>query len=162
MSGPEIAFQALPTQAVAALQSGGRDAYGMMPEQRISDGCDVPCRHCLRLIGAGEAYIVAAFRPFVSLQPYAETGPIFLHASRCERAHDSACHPEILTSPAYLLRGYDDDERIVGGTGGIVSIEDLPDRARCLLARDDIAFVDVRSAAHNCFQCRIARAVVAT
>ncbi|TIP44169.1 MAG: DUF1203 domain-containing protein, partial [Mesorhizobium sp.] len=43
-----IKFKALPTEAVRALQRGGPDAYGHVPEHRISDGDGVPCRHCLK------------------------------------------------------------------------------------------------------------------
>ncbi|MFM2355423.1 MAG: hypothetical protein RLZZ528_1159, partial [Pseudomonadota bacterium] len=50
------------------------------------------------------------------------------------------------------------DERIVYGTGRVVPAGALADYAAGLLARDEIAFVDVRSARNNCFQCRITRA----
>jgi hypothetical protein len=61
-------------------QAGGLDAYGLKPERHRSDGNGIPCRHCLRNVEAGEDYLVLAYRPFPSLQPYAETGPIFLHS----------------------------------------------------------------------------------
>ena len=43
-----LRYVALPTDKVRALQRGGPDAYGMVPEKRISDGDGVPCRHCLQ------------------------------------------------------------------------------------------------------------------
>jgi hypothetical protein len=88
-------FKALPTETVRALQAGAADAYGMPPERKISDGDGVPCRHCLKNVGAGEPYLVLAYRPFPELQPYAETGPIFLHASG-QRSRTSCpnCSPE--------------------------------------------------------------------
>ncbi len=58
----------------------------MPPERRTSNGVGVPCRHCLRNVEAGRDYLILAYRPFPALQPYAETGPIFLHAEPCERA----------------------------------------------------------------------------
>lgn len=75
-----LRYVALPTEEVRALQRGGPDAYGMVPEKRISDGDGVPCRHCLTNVAAGKEYLVLAYRPFPDLQPYAETGPIFLCA----------------------------------------------------------------------------------
>jgi len=75
-----IQFKALPSEQVRTLQRGGPDAYGQTPELRISDGDAMPCRHCLKNIAAGDAYLILAYRPFPELQPYAETGPIFLHA----------------------------------------------------------------------------------
>lgn len=153
-----IMFKALPTDAVRALQRGGTDAYGRPPERRISDGDGVPCRHCLKDVGAGEAYLVLAYRPFAALQPYAETGPIFLHAAECERAGDSEVLPEMLASSDYIVRGYGDDERIVYGTGGVVASDTIGQRAEELFRQRDVAYLHVRSARNNCYQCRIDRA----
>jgi hypothetical protein len=154
----QITFEALPTEAVRVLQRGGPDAYGHKPEQKISDGDGVPCRHCMENVAAGEPYLVLAFRPFPALQPYAETGPIFLHAAECERAPSGADLPGMLASPDYIVRGYSADDRIVYGTGAVVATTGMVERAEALLARDDIAYVHVRSARNNCYQCRIDRA----
>lgn len=149
-------FKALPTETVRALQNGAPDAYGLVPERRISDGDGVPCRHCLRNVGAGEDYLVLAYRPFPELQPYAETGPIFLHAEPCERATDAAALPELFgRTAAYIMRGYSVDDRIVYGTGAVVPTQEIEARAVELLARDDVAYLHMRSAKNNCYQCRI-------
>lgn len=113
---PEIKMIAMPTGEARAFQRGEADAYGNAPEHRLSDGSGVPCRHCLRHVAAGEPYLVLAYRPFPGLQPYAETGPIFLHAEGCERAETGAELPEIAAGvPDYIVRGYGHDDRIVYG-----------------------------------------------
>jgi hypothetical protein len=151
-----IIFQALPTKAVRVLQQGGPDAYGMKPERRISDGDGVPCRHCLTNVAAGEGYLILAYRPFPALQPYAETGPIFLHAEECPRAAEVAELPELFTRTRdYILRGYSADDRIVYGTGAVTPTPEILDRAEMLLERPDVAYVHMRSAKNNCYQCRI-------
>lgn len=151
-------FKALPTAAVRALQAGGPDAYGMAPERKISDGDGVPCRHCLKNVEAGDAYLVLAYRPFSELQPYAETGPIFLHAEECERAVDSNALPDLFgKTPAYIVRGYSADDRIVYGTGSVVPTDEIPARAELLMSRPEIAYLHMRSAKNNCYQCRIER-----
>src|SRR5690606_28755477 len=76
-----IRFVAMPTDQARAYQRGAPDAYGNPPERRISDGSGIPCRHCLQHVAAGQDYLTLAYRPFPALQPYAETGPIFLHAA---------------------------------------------------------------------------------
>ncbi len=137
------------------MRGGGLDAYGNAPERQISDGGGVPCRHCLDYVEAGAPYLVFALRPFSSLQPYAETGPVFMHAEACP-AHDGDALPPILNSRAdYLLRGYGADERIVYGTGDVVVREDVESRATELLSRPDVTSVHVRSTRNNCYQCRI-------
>jgi len=154
-----IRFVALDTALVRALQAGRPDAYGMVPERHASDGDGVPCRHCLQQVAKGEEYLILAHRPFPKEQPYAETGPIFLHAKECERAAEGVELPEMFApTPDYILRGYGKDDRIVYGTGGVIPTRRIPDRAHELLARPDIAYVHMRSARNNCYQCRIERA----
>lgn len=149
-----LRYIAMPDDVAERLQQGGH-AYGNRPERHVSDGDGVPCRHCLRNVEEGEPYLVLAYRPFSSAQPYAETGPIFLHADKCP-APDGNAMPAILTaSTEYLLRGYGADERIVYGTGGVVPQPRIEERAEELLTRPDVAFVHVRSAKYSCYQCRI-------
>jgi hypothetical protein len=152
-----IAFRPLPTETVRHLQGGGADAYGHPADAFVSDGEGVPCRHCLRDVPAGARALVLAHRPFTRLHAFAETGPIFICAEPCTPAAPSAALPAILSSPDYVVRAYDGDERIVYGTGGVVGTADIPARAAALLARPDVAFVDVRSARNGCFQVRVER-----
>jgi hypothetical protein len=153
-----VQFKALPTAEVRRLQHGGPDAYGFTPERKTSDGDGVPCRHCLGNVAAGDDYLVLAYRPFPALQPYAETGPIFLHAEECERAPEEEALPDLFRQTRdYIVRGYGADDRIVYGTGAVVPTADIRARAEALLARPDIAYLHMRSARNNCYQCRIER-----
>jgi hypothetical protein len=152
-----LRFVPIPTETVRAYQAGGVDSYGLLPERRVSDGGGNPCRHCLRMIPEGAGMLVLAHRPFGALQPYAETGPIFLCAEDCE-AGGGAEVPEILASSDYIVRGYGADERIVYGTGGVVATARIVARAEEVLGMPEVDFVHVRSARNNCFQVRIERA----
>ena len=149
-------FVAIPTAVVRGYQSGGLDANGQLPERMVSDGGGNPCRHCLKMIPKGAGMLVLAHRPFPSLQPYAEVGPIFLCVDPCA-AGDGETLPDMLASPDYIVRGYGSDDRIVYGTGGVVATVAIPERAEELLADARVAYVHVRSARNNCYQCRIDR-----
>ncbi|SDC75488.1 DUF1203 domain-containing protein [Ruegeria marina] len=154
-----IRITALPTPEVRALQSGGPDAYGNPPERAVSDGGGNPCRHCLRHVPKGTEMLILAHRPFATVHPYAETGPIFLCANPCDRHVDDGTLPEVLTSsPDYLIKGYDRNDRIVYGTGRVTPAADLANGAAAILSRPDVAYVHVRSARNNCYQARIDRA----
>jgi hypothetical protein len=154
-----IRYVALPTDRVRALQAGGTDAYGLTPERHVSDGDGVPCRHCLRNVEAGADYLILAYRPFPELQPYAETGPIFLHAEPCERAAEAGDMPEMYQATAdHIVRGYGHDDRIVYGTGAVVPTHLIGERAEALLQRPDVVYLHMRSARNNCYACRIERA----
>lgn len=147
-------FVAIPTDAVRAYQAGGLDANGQAPERQVSDGGGNPCRHCLGLIPKEAGMLVLAHRPFPKPQPYAEVGPIFLCSDPCA-AGGGGVLPEMLASPEYIVRGYGADDRIVYGTGGVVATGAIAARAEELLADPRVAYVHVRSARNNCFQCRI-------
>jgi hypothetical protein len=154
-----IRFEAMPAADAEALWNGGTDAYGFLPEQQVSDGPGHPCRHCLENIDAGETLLVLAYRPFPGLQPYAETGPIFLHGKPCRRYAAKEVLPPVLeTSPDFILRGYGHDERIIYGTGAVTPQSEIRGYSERLFARNDVAYIHVRSARNNCFQCRIERA----
>src|SRR5215813_37888 len=44
-----------------------------------------PCRHCLRWAQPGERVILFPYAAIPSGHPDSETGPIFVHAEKCER-----------------------------------------------------------------------------
>lgn len=149
-------FVAMPTETALAFQNGQPDANGQRPEQHISDGDGVPCRHCLSQVAKGEPYLILAYRPFPAPQPYAEIGPIFLHANACNRyAEPAKVPPMFLEWEHLLIRGYNDRDRIVYGTGGVVKTSDMAAAATHILEQSDVAYIHVRSAKNNCFQCRI-------
>jgi len=153
-----LIFEALDSGVVANLRAGGPDANGQPAERgAISSGNGVPCRHCLAHVPEGQEYLILAHRPFPEPQPYAETGPIFLCADGCARWEGEGMPPILTTSPDYLLKGYSADHRIVYGTGRVVPAEEVTGHAASVLADPKVAFVDVRSARNNCFQCRIKR-----
>lgn len=130
-----------------------RRRSGMSPK-----GGMMPCRHCLTDIKAGEPYLILALRPFPSAQPYAELGPIFLHADGCARHPDSQDVPAMfLARESYLMRGYGSDDRIVYGTGRTVAPAAMAAAAREIFADKRVSYIHVRSPTNNCYQCRIER-----
>jgi hypothetical protein len=149
-------YVAIPTGMARHYQAGGPDANGQAPERGVSDGGGNPCRHCLRMIPQGAGMLILAHRPFPAPQPYAEVGPIFLCADPCEPGGGAAV-PDLLASPDYIVRGYGPDDRIVYGTGGVVATGMIPARAAELFQNPRVAYLHVRSARNNCFQCRIDR-----
>ncbi len=152
----KLTFVPLPPDIVAHYRAGGLDANGRPPEPCVSNGSGNPCRACLRDIAYGEPMLIVGHKPFASTQPYAETGPIFLHAKACEPpAEASAVPPVIAERDQFLIRGYSADERIVDGTGSLVRMEELENACHMLFQRDTVVFIHIRSATNGCFQCRV-------
>jgi hypothetical protein len=148
----------MPQILADAYRAGQHDAYDLPPERQIAEGAGNPCRCCLNFIPKGKEMLVLAHRPFQALHPYAETGPVFLCAAPCQ-AHLSG-RPDVLQgSPDYLLKGYDQDERIIYGTGQITAQHEIDSYVEQLLARPEVAFVDMRSSRNNCWLARFQRSV---
>jgi len=154
----QVRFNPIPTAFAQSIWKGGLDANSMKAEHHISDGNGVPCRHCLCQVAAGDAYLILAYRPFPAPQPYAEIGPIFLHAEPCLAYEDRENTPAMfLGGEPRIVRGYDGEDRIVYDTGRIVRPEEIVSYARDLLSNPEIAYIHVRSSMNNCFSFRIDR-----
>lgn len=153
-----IKFLALETSLVRSLQAGGRDANNMRPEKVMATEKIGLCRHCLKEIVAGEEMLILSHRPFQATQPYAEQGPLFLHANPCERFEETPQPPaNFLEREHLLIRGYTSDERIKYGTGKVVDTHSLVDGCLAILEDPEIEYIHVRSASNNCYQCRVER-----
>ncbi len=113
-----------------------------------------PCRHCLRWAEPGERVILFPFASVPRGRPYAETGPVFVHAEPCERYANTKTYP-----PAFrmnrVLRVYDSsydmiDAVVVNGEGAEAVIEKL-------LENPETEFIHVRSATRGCYTMGIER-----
>src|SRR6266404_8053314 len=113
-----------------------------------------PCRHCLRWAQPGERVILFPYAAIPSDLPYSETGPIFVHAEKCERYSATDEYPAEFRN-GRVFRAYDSnynliDAQVVNGSEPEPVIERLFQNA-------DTAFVDVRSVTHGCFTFRVLR-----
>ncbi len=151
-----LRVRGIPTAHHEHFRAGGADANGQAPVAIKAEGGANPCRHCLGLIADGDPKLVLSYRPFDAAQPYAETGPIFLHQSACAR-YDSAEPPRwfAFLDPA-AIRGYGADDWIRYDTGRVVRGSELTQAASAILEDASIAYVHIRSK-FGCFQCRVDR-----
>lgn len=149
---------ALDSERVKALRSGAADANGQPAERSVSDGDGNPCRHCLAEIEGGAPMLILAYRPFTTLQPYAELGPIFLCADECRRHAQHDGIPSLYRARKMLMRGYDCNERILYGSGQVIDMRDVEAQAQRLFERSDLAFIHLRSPDNNCYHFRLERA----
>lgn len=146
----------VPTQKVRAFQSGALDANGSIPE-RIAEGGG-PCRHCLKPIHMSEEKLVLCYRPFDSLQPYAESGPIFLHAKKCSPYDKSNQLPDMLRDwgdALLIARGYTREDRIQYNAAVVIPANQLEKYCCQLLADKLVAYIHIRLGSTNCYQFRV-------
>ncbi len=152
----QITVQGISSEVVDQIRTGGKDANGQPALLRVAEGAANPCRHCLGLIAEGEEKLVLAHRPFDSLHPYAECGPIFLHKASCEQYDGTALPTWFDFLDPAIIRGYGKDNWIRYDTGSVVRGPDLAEACRTILSDNSIAYVHIRSK-FNCFQCRVDR-----
>ena len=120
-----LTYQPFDLTVIEKLRAGGPDAYGNPAEHAISAGTGTPCRCCLDNVPKGAGMLICAARPFPNLQPYAETGPIFLCADECTPFAGSTAPPILSNSRTFLLKAYSADYRIIYGTGQITKAAEV-------------------------------------
>jgi hypothetical protein len=121
----------------------------------VDSATGYPCRHCLRWAQPGERVILFPYASIPPGHPYSETGPIFVHAERCERYGATGEYPADFRN-GRVFRAYDAnynmiDAEVANGNDPEAVIEKL-------LQNSKTAFVDARSVTRGCFTFRIQRA----
>ena len=113
-----------------------------------------PCRHCLRWAQSGERMVLFPFAAIPPGRPYSESGPIFVHAERCERYAATHEFPPAFRN-GRVLRAYNSQHAIIAaevanGEGPEAVIERF-------LQQPETGFVHVRSASHGCYTMEVER-----
>ena len=153
-----LKYLPLPTDQVRSFQRGKVDSNGQIPE-RVSQGGG-PCRYCLCPIQPHEEMLVLGHCPIPSLQPYAETGPIFLHARECDPYTEVSVLPTMYDRAAdalMIVRGYGHNNRIEHTATAVIAVNQLEKICRESLANENVAYLHIRGASTNCYQFRVER-----
>ena len=153
-----LKFLPIPTGYVRSIQRGELDSNGQTPERHSKGGG--PCRHCLQPINSDEEMLVIGYCPFPTPQPYAETGPIFLHARNCASYKDTNNLPHMFkknSNSLMIVRGYGSDDRIQYDATAVIPVSELEIQCKKLLLNPEVIYLHVRFAATNCYQFRVER-----
>jgi hypothetical protein len=140
--------QEIADQARATLQ----DAFG---HKLHVERNQAPCRSCLRISKAPEDLILLSYQPLPDANPYAEVGPIFIHAQACEpyRAHE---FPADFLERELVVRAYGRDGRIADAV--VAAAGKAEDAAANFLADENVAEVHIRHTSYTCFDFKVVRA----
>ena len=130
-----------------------RDEHGNALHVQVSEN-GAPCRSCLRIVPGGTRLILFAHQPFMTTGPYAETGPVFVHADACEPYRSDTFpadfRPRTLVFRAYDANGLIHDAALAAGTDAEATL------AR-LFSDSAVSFVHVRNPAWGCFDFAVER-----
>jgi hypothetical protein len=149
-----LRYLAVPAAEVARVRAERRDGFGNAVG-RFPAGAGQPLRCCLRLSTGRDQVALMAYRPAGPTGPYAEAGPIFVHADDGCVADEEVFPPEFRERPA-VLRPYDRAGRMMDGV-----LAD-PGRAEGLLAvlfaDPEVDSVQVRNVVAGCWNFTVRRA----
>lgn len=130
----------------------GQDRFGNRLVERVDEVGGAPLRCCLRDSQPGERITVMAHQPSPRGGPYAETGPVFVHADRCP-GWIGRGYPPAFTDRPQVFRAYDHDGTILDAR--LVEPGDHEGAITELLADESVARIDTRNVLYGCFMATI-------
>jgi hypothetical protein len=105
-------IEAIPAAELGRIRAAGHDVNGDPFAPFLDDVGGAPLRCCLRPSRAGERIALIAYRPSGTAGAYAETGPVFVHASSCAGYPVDGGWPPEFRDRQQVLRAYDAAGRI--------------------------------------------------
>jgi hypothetical protein len=153
-----LAFRvvALDPDGLDRIRARGVDDFGNPVVVNVNTEVGgTPLRCCLREAAVGEHVALIAYQPALVGGPYAEVGPIFVHAEHCGGYEMPDAYPEGFRHRRLVLRAYDVegrqvDNQIVDGSEAEAGITDL-------LSRAEVAYLHTRNVLAGCYMFTVTR-----
>ena len=147
-----LRVSALPADQLERVRAWGVDDFGNPHVVTVNrDEGGRPLRCCLREAEVGEQVALLAWRPSPVPGPYAEVGPVFVHAERCEAGRGPATprgsHRRQLFR-AYDPQGHQVDNQLVEGAEAEAALSKL-------LSRSDVSYVHSRNVLTGCYMFQV-------
>ncbi len=145
----------LPTEVAEAARSAAEASASDHVYVTVDSPTGYPCRHCLRWGKPGEKLVLFPYASIPAGRPYAESGPIFVHAEPCVRYQKTDEYPADFRK-GRVLRAYNAKRNMIAAE--IVGERDLESVIENLLGDPETEFLQARSADRACFTFALARA----
>lgn len=157
MTNPATTLEYLPVPRalLARVRATGQDDFGNRVEPRTREG-GLPLRCCLRLSRDGERLLLIAHRPATLGGPYAEVGPVFIHAEDCGGYRSTDTFPPEFRDRQAVLRPYDADGLLLDGC--LAEPGQSERLVHELLADPAVDYVHVRNVVAGCWNFTVRRA----
>jgi Protein of unknown function (DUF1203) len=106
-------ISAIPPHTLDRIRAAGTDDFGNSLEVIVDEQGGSPLRCCLRPAPPGDRLVLIAYQPFSRPGPYAEVGPVFVHAERCGGYTAPSQYPAGYRDwPTLIFRPYHVDGRM--------------------------------------------------
>jgi hypothetical protein len=144
----------LPSEIADAARRGAQAGASDHAVISVDSPTGYPCRHCLQWAQPGEQVVLFPYASIPSGRPYAESGPIFVHAEACPRYAATDEYPENFRSHR-VLRAYNSDNDMIDA---VVVSDDQPEEViEKLLQNPETDFLQARSVTRGCYTFKIER-----
>jgi Protein of unknown function (DUF1203) len=151
-----IRVVAIPTEVAESVRVTMKDPwYGFPAYTSVAEG-GAPCRHCLRMIAAGERQTLFTHDAFDGVEKLPLPGPVYVHAQACERYPEDGGFPAELRVSPRTLNAYGRGRRLA--TQEYVEGGNVDETIERLLGRGDVDYIHVQSTTAGCYTFRIERA----
>lgn len=150
---------ALSPHRLRAIRAAAVDDFGDPFVPRVDGEGGSPLRCCLRDSRPGERIALIAWSPFDRPGPYAEVGPVFVHADECPGYPTPSTWPDGFRARRHVVRAYGSDGAI--REARIVEPDGSQEAAALdLLADPDVAFLHSRNVLFGCYMFEVRRDTV--
>ena len=158
MTTATVRVSAIPPSELERIRARGADHLdNPLIAVVVQDGEQAPLRCCLREALPGERIVLISYRPPHPGGPYAELGPVFVHADQCEGFLAHSGYPAGFRRRRQLFRAY--------GRGGeqvhnqIVEPAEVDAVLAQLLGRPEVEIIHSRNVLAGCYMFAINRAL---
>ena len=153
----------IPADVLDRIRAAGHDDFGNPLVPAADEDGGSPLRCCLRRSAPGDRLCVISYRPFTRPGPYAESGPVFIHADRCAGYGDTGAYPAGYRDwPTMVFRPYRYDGVIAYDAIQMGDAETAEALIADIFADPTIEFIHTRNVYAGCYMFRISRPVTAT
>lgn len=151
-----LVFEPIPAAELERIRAAGYDEAGNPLAATVDASGGSPLRCCLRETRPGEQVLLLAYTPPGTAGPYAERGPVFIHASRCGGYTTPGQYPPGLSHRQQVVRAYDRAGRIADGVlvGDGHQAEAVIQQ---LLSQPHIALAHLRNVGYGCYNFSVRR-----
>jgi hypothetical protein len=142
---------AIDPDRLDAMRVAGNDGHGNPLVAYPALGWE-PMRCCLHVADVGESIVLISYAPFADPSPWAEVGPVFIHAEACGGYEPASGLPAELRTGPRVLRTYRPDRTLNYEDIAFVERDiDIEPALRDVLSRPDVDEVHVRASLSQCF-----------
>jgi hypothetical protein len=146
---------AISTEVAESVRETQKDPHYNFPAYADIAKGEAPCRHCLKIIPAGEQATLFTYDAFKDVEKLPLPGPVYIHSKSCKRYPEAGGFPIELKNSPRTLNAYAQGRRLLAQE--YVESGTVDSAVEKLFTRADVEYIHVRSTAAGCYTFRIER-----